>query len=280
MQLLPLLHDFSHLCACVIYVKLSTKRFPLHYQNQDNHQTSGHYLTGLLHWAWNSAHSSVTALAEGETGHMCHQNSGLQDVSLLTKLKQWRLKSVRSRVLSFFQDLPFCRKRQNQGEVEGASVLLAHLLTTALASLSLSPKKVIETEHNGHLPAGLGMALHIVLSTTLKKWLHFLLWCLLSFLFCRERQKSQRGKKNGWTWKVTNTRFIVQFQQLSIIIALFSKVAPSQVGTWSTFLWLMLTIFDSNKSITLFISLSAFTPGLYQDTELSDLSLPPCRDHP
>lgn len=46
---------------------------------------------------------------------------------------------------------------------------LAPLLTTVLVSLSLSPKRVIEREPNGQLPAGLGMALHFVLSTILQK---------------------------------------------------------------------------------------------------------------
>lgn len=148
--------------------------------------------------------------------------------------------------------------------MEGALVHLAPLLTAVLASLSLSPEEVIETEPNGQLPADLDMALHIVLSSALEKLLFFLVWCLLSLVFSggkgekgKGKEKSQRGKKNAWTWKVTNTRSIVQFQQLFVIIALFSKVASSQFGTWSSLLWLMLTIFDSNKSITPLVSLGA-----------------------
>lgn len=77
--------------------------------------------------------------------------------------------------------------------MEGASVHLAPLLTAVLASLSLCPKKVIEREPNGQLPAGLGMALHIVLSSTLKKGLCFLVWCLLSFVFSGGKGRNLRG---------------------------------------------------------------------------------------
>lgn len=42
-------------------------------------------------------------------------------------------------------------------------------------------------------------------------------------------------------------------------IALLIKVAPSQFGTWSPLLWLMLTTFDSTESITPFVSLAALS---------------------
>lgn len=200
MQLLLLLQDFSHHCACVIYVKYKT--FSTALPNQDNHQTSRYYLIGLLHWVWNSAHSSVTAPAEEEKGLTCHQKSGLQDVSLLIKSKQWHLKSVGFKVLSSFQDFSFSREVKPVGS--GRCICAPCTPSNYGASLSLSPKKVIERQPNGQLPAGLGMPLHIVLSTILQKWMCFLVWCLLSFVFSGRKGRNLRGGRkmdgHGKSW--------------------------------------------------------------------------------
>lgn len=48
-------------------------------------------------------------------------------------------------------------------------------------------------------------------------------------------------------------------QNISVIIALFGHVAPSQLGAWSPLLRLMLTIFDSNKLITPSLTLAALS---------------------